>query len=680
MVNSKITSSVMYTETKSVETNDIHQKLELYQTEILGNIEIIIAIGSHINDFEEKGVIFYPIYLVIKDTTVVRIGLYEIDHVNLVNMGRDSDLAVDNFGIPLLFSFVTEEYIYDTRLLPARQMSEYDSIGNIDNEDNNNIKSLDLIYNSSTVTGKIYKIPEERQGLFRVSASPPEEIEILQKESKEDAKDIRDKYHENEYDLWIHKCLKNNFYGILDVESNGDCFFATIREAFMTIGQETSVFKLRQRVSEMVTSDMYKGYYEIYNSIKNELQTNKNKRKDILVELKEKKRLFDDSRNIDEKRKLSSELLEINKMLKQLTSEIKLSTEIKSEYNYMKDVKNEKQFKDKILKSEFWADDWVLSTIEPMLNIKLIVLSSEQYENSHNSDSVLMCGRIGDSLINVDEFNPEFYIMLEYTGNHYKLITYKNKALFTFDEIPYDVKILVVSKCLEKNSGTFSLISDFVSFQNEIPLISNDVIVETTYDNTLHQYLYDDDIVFSFNINSASKKPSMPGKGTGGETIPSDKISMFGELHGINKWRNKLSNLWEQDFILDDHKWQSVEHYYQGSKFKDKNPDFYFSFSLDSKSELSKDPDMAKNAGSNNGKHKGKLLRPHTIQPDPDFETRMSREMYKAQYAKFSQTPDLKTLLLATKSAKLTHWVRSLPNVVFNELMQIREEFVKEMK
>ena len=50
--------------------------------------------------------------------------------------------------------------------------------------------------------------------------------------------------------------------------------------------------------------------------------------------------------------------------------------------------------------------------------------------------------------------------------------------------------------------------------------------------------------------------------------------------------------------------------------------------------------------------------------------------MYAAQYAKFTQNPEMNVLLKATKKAKLQGFVRGAPPIVFNELMRVRKELI----
>ena len=87
---------------------------------------------------------------------------------------------------------------------------------------------------------------------------------------------------------------------------------------------------------------------------------------------------------------------------------------------------------------------------------------------------------------------------------------------------------------------------------------------------------------------------------------------------------------------------------------------------------------MARDAGGKTGKHLDKLIRPSEVQIDSDFYgKRCEKEIYNAQFAKFTQNEDLKKLLLNTKKAKLEHFSRGKPPVVFDNLMLIRDKIYR---
>lgn len=165
-----------------------------------------------------------------------------------------------------------------------------------------------------------------------------------------------------------------------------------------------------------------------------------------------------------------------------------------------------------------------------------------------------------------------------------------------------------------------------------------------------------------------------PGKGAG-EKIKKEDVMKFAELAGIKNWRKVLSNFYEGEFTLDGKRWLSVEHFYHASKFKKGNPEFYALFSLDSDSELSKSPLMAKGAGGKTGKVNKKQFRPKKIKIDADFFTSKENEraMYRAQMAKYKQVDEARRVLMATKDAKLQHFVRAKPPIIFYDTMKIRE-------
>ena len=263
--------------------------------------------------------------------------------------------------------------------------------------------------------------------------------------------------------------------------------------------------------------------------------------------------------------------------------------------------------------------------------------------------------------------------MTSYNGNHYKSVSYKDKKNLTYREVPYDVKMLVINKCLERNSGVFYMIQEFRNLKSRMGIspdegkeeskddenITMNVDETDTKNILLGNDLYDPEIVFQ--VYYKSNNIPLPGKGNG-EKIPLNRLIEFKDLRKVKQWRRKLDDEWTQTpFDYDGLRWASVVHYVEGSKFKKGFPDFYKKFSINADEnetdktmvELANDPKLARLVGTK-PKHS---LRQNNEVIDPDYYgERSEQEYYNALKAKFSQSEDIKSLLKYTKSAKLTHF------------------------
>uniref|UniRef100_A0A6C0KFP6 Uncharacterized protein n=1 Tax=viral metagenome TaxID=1070528 RepID=A0A6C0KFP6_9ZZZZ len=641
MVLSILNNSINYKENIGLEPEDNGLETSLYLYKVTNYL--LITIGRQQYKHIEENIIYVPIYLIYNNIFVSQIGVFEFLHDQLPDyLDSDNDLDLNKLGNPLFYSFVNSKYL-----------NEY-------------------------FVNKRKVLDDDKTGIINLSELNDDEDEItLEEDIDEDS-------------LWIQKYLSNMKYEIKDNEGRGDCLFATIRDAYESIGINMPVSELRNKLSRQVTDEQFMEYKKLYDSYIVAFNETKER---IDVVNKEYNEIRDKAK-VEKDRKNKKELVEEGKKLRseylKLKSENKLTQSLINEFSYMKNIKTVDEFAKFIRTCKFWADTWAIKTLEHILNIKLIILSSEHYLEG-DLDNVLLCGDISPD---DNDFKPDYYIILDYTGSHYKLISYDSKYIFKYRFIPYTIRKMIVNKCLEKNSGTYSKIPEFkrlniylkdtldkskrekVNEESEEEITQQQLEDESTTDRD--NYDKDENTVFMFYSKSASKP--LPGKGSG-ETIKPENIVKYSELATINDWRKKLSNFDISPFELDGHRWNSVEHYYQGYKFKNSHPEFYLQFSLDSDSDISKDPVLAKGAGGKTGKSKGIQVRPKEITIPADFKTsgRDKEAFKKAMYAKFTQNDVSKNILLNTKDAKLIHHSRGKPPVVFEELMNVRKIIKKEV-
>jgi predicted NAD-dependent protein-ADP-ribosyltransferase YbiA (DUF1768 family) len=682
MVYSNINSTVFYKETPDIDPEDIDHEALLYELDIHRK-QILVVLGKAKHTFIRRNIIYFPVYLVTNGIIKARIGVIEIPKNSVLELtDDDGDIDVEQLNKPLYFEFANEKYIDRNGMDSNVFIKKGDKLDeNESEEDVEESESDDEIDEMLSVKVKPSKMSKEAEkatttlqdGIFKVDTKVKIPVELVE-ESESDAKQIKKDYQHSKKNVWVETFLKNNNYDIHDVENNGDCFFAVIRDAFKQIGQITTVAKLRAILAKEVTDEIFQEHRLLFNDMDGTIR-------EYEREIKEIKHLVENvlSKRAKKEREDKESLKHILEESKRLKLDYKLALknkqnaqEILSEnVGDFSSIDTLEKFREYIQTTRFWADSWAISVLERVLKIKMIILSQRAYIDN-DFDGIMMCGEIDPLIQREGVFRPKHYIMTTFSGDHFQLITYKNKRIFDFHEIPYHIKSLIMNKCLERSSGSFYVIPEMRNLKTRMGIDEDEGKPSDDLDETSSEY--NSKMIFAFYKNSS--KTSKPGKGTK-EKIPADKQSTFLELGRIPDWRRKLDDSWtEAHFTLDKHEWASVEHYYQSAKFKKRNPKFAAMFSLDEPSEFSEDAGLAKIAGSRNAKvKKGVLLRPKTIEIDPDFyDKRHDNERLDAMRAKFGQNEDLKQLLLSTRDAKLIQLHHGTPAEIDHMLMSVRRE------
>ena len=80
---------------------------------------------------------------------------------------------------------------------------------------------------------------------------------MLLESSKKYLEDLKS-YKGGSDEHWVQGFYNNKHFSIEDVEANGDCFFATLREAFKSLGVLVSVGTMRNILSKKVSKEDFK--------------------------------------------------------------------------------------------------------------------------------------------------------------------------------------------------------------------------------------------------------------------------------------------------------------------------------------------------------------------------------------------------------------------------------------
>lgn len=714
MVSSLLNKKVSYKEDSDIDSEDRGHKAEPYDF-ILFDKELVVVFGKPKYTKIQYGVVFFPIYLVVNETISAQIGVVEVPKNKVLSMiDEDSQLIVDKIDNPLLFSFVTEKYVdrYGSNVEPL-ELSKSDEEEEDDDKDpveiidltSDDIQEVDVDIDSDEEDAIVkVKVPKNHRskilektstildkGIFKVDSDQKVPLPLVE-ENETDAKQTRKDFKSGVRNAWIEKFMKNNHYSIHNVENNGDCFFAVVRDAFKQVGYHTTVEKLRAIVSKEATHTIFDEHRRLFLDLDGTLREYTHEMNEIKknIEGDLKNRALDAKKTrktlgSKETNELLARILEIVEEQKKRYVELKeakkeIQTLIDENVSDLSKIDTLEKFRAHILTKEYWADSWAISILERELDMKMIILSERAYLDG-DLDGVVMCGEIDAQLQKKGRFEPKYYIMTSFSGDHFKLVLYKHKRILEYHEIPYHMKGLIVNKCMEKGSGVFSIIPSFQDLQERMGIEKDEKEDEDEEDRGE----FDNTTTLAFH--SLSSKSALPGNGVQ-EQITKAAKPRYVNLSKHKNWRQMLDDSWtEHEFEVDGKKYASVEHYYQGAKFKKLNPDFALQFSLDNKSPLSRDIDLARSAGSITGKpsknarkklKQDVLLRPVETKIDPDFyRERAQQERLVGLTAKFTQNELLKTILKDTLDAKLVQFKRGSPGEADHVLMTVRRHLEK---
>ena len=269
-------------------------------------------------------------------------------------------------------------------------------------------------------------------------------------------------YHHDDEDQenWINDFLGEKKIKIYNQPEDGHCFFSAIQMAF---SNKYTISQMRQLLSDIIDPQQYGTYSALYIANKEELKELKKEENHTKSKLKEIESEYKQGLIADKEKKVKLiEAKKYNNDLIRITKNISDEDEISYEYAFMKDVSSVDDLKEKIKECSFWADSWAISKLEELVNIKVIILSSLYYE-SNELNKIVQCPEKKDR-----EVKPEYYVVVEHTGNHYKLVTFDKTKLFTFETIPESLKKHIVATCMSGAPGSFHEIEDFRKYSDSI--------------------------------------------------------------------------------------------------------------------------------------------------------------------------------------------------------------------
>ena len=678
MINSNLKKDVRYIVTNSRDKSDLDKEAFVYNAKIY-NKHIKFVLGDPKFEHLNSKIIYFNIYLVNNSSIVSKIGIYETnnsDYNSLLDVNGDIDL--NKMGEPIMFPFSKSLIMNNYDLI-----DDFETMSNGISETTNSETT-----NSETTNSETSDADTSNEGVSSDEAEMSEDSQVANKssinynlmtlisQSKEESDYEIANYMEDPKDEWVNKYLRSNKYEILDNEGGGDCFFAVLRDALKTVKIETSVKSIREKLANDVDQSIFQNYKELFDLYYSNMKTTHEQLKISKQRHSTLKKMIGGTSDGPDKMKLIQDAKDNFNIFTSLSTKGKELDNLAHEFEFMKDVNSVEDLK-KVIKEvggRFWADNWAISSLERLYNVKFIILSQNHFVEGEK-EHVLQCTSADKKLEERGLFEPSYYIIADYfQNNHYKLISYdKNtkRGALKFSEIPYKIKELILERCMEKNAGLYVLIPDFKAFANKNGVETVSISKKSAYDALVDTKKpvsqdYDDSIVIQ--VYSKSKHAKV-GEGSGETIKPELKIAKnVLELNNKKKypeWRKKLDN----DFLvtnlkIDGINWTSVKHYMLADIYNKFKKEGTYGSNIEEAQKIY-ESQLAKKAIKS------------TLINDEEFKKLEPGLLEKALYAKFTQNDELRELLLLTGNALITIFKQGKGSSPFVELMKVRKLITK---
>ena len=294
-----INPEVTYKENNKIDEEDVGHKSPVYELDLEDGRTITVVLGKPKYIYTSKHIIFFPIYATRVSQIRSQIGVFEIKSGDVQNMCKDGVVDVARLSRPILYSFANEAYLAkldaDPKLFekpkPTYETQPVTKVSPIlEEEMEEDARHLSLSADKSRLSNAFQSAKAASEnGVFQdIAGFKPHEP--LEEETKDVAEKERTEYKESARNSWIEKYMKNNQYRIHEVESNGDCFFAVIRDAFADVGKKTDVDALRVALSAEMTEEAFLRYTKLRLSFTEEIETIKRDLAAVNATLKEYKK------------------------------------------------------------------------------------------------------------------------------------------------------------------------------------------------------------------------------------------------------------------------------------------------------------------------------------------------------------------------------------------------------